>query len=149
MSWSYDNPGANNKDWVRFKVGDTDTADQLTSNEEIRATLGIEGNRNKTAVIIARAIAAKFSRSVDKQVGPLRISASQKAKAYIEFVLRPLEAEMGGNVAAYAGGISKADIRDAELDTDREAGAFKVGKFDIPGAEGDFDDDPLLSESFS
>ena len=82
MSWSYANPSVSTRDWVRWMVGDTDSTDELLQDEEIDAAVSDEGNKYRAAATCARAIASKFSRQADKKVGPLSISASQKAERY-------------------------------------------------------------------
>jgi len=83
MTWSYNTSLATDKDKVRFYIGDTDTNDQLLQDEEINFLLAEMSNVLLAAAHAAKAIAAKFSRQADKAVGDLRISLSQKARAYM------------------------------------------------------------------
>lgn len=84
MSWTYSgDPATNDKDKVRFLIGDTDQTDQLLQDEEITYLLSETPNVLLVASRAAKAIAAKFSRQADKAVGDLRISLSQKAQAYM------------------------------------------------------------------
>lgn len=82
MTWSYNSSLASDKDKVRLLTGDTDTTDQLLQDEEINYLLTETGNVLLAAGRAARAIAAKFARQADKEVGDLRVSLSQKAEAY-------------------------------------------------------------------
>lgn len=62
MAWTYDpakiEVGLN---WVRLRIGDTDTNDQQLSDEEITSLLAV-GDRVSAAVAAARAISAKYAR---------------------------------------------------------------------------------------
>lgn len=128
MSWSYV-PGASARDYVRFLIGDTDSSNELLQNEEIDTALSNEGNKYAAAAVCADALAGKFSDEADKKVGPLSISASQKADKYQKLADR-LRAQIGRKVAAWAGGISESEMRDAEKDTDRVDTSFKRGQND-------------------
>lgn len=63
MAFSY-NPGALEVDlnWVRFKIGDTDSTDELLSDEEITSLISLAGSRELAAVKAARAISARYTR---------------------------------------------------------------------------------------
>lgn len=128
MSWDYA-PGSRDLDWVRFTIGDTDSTDELLQNEEIDAALTNEGNKYSAAAVCADALAAKFSRQADKTVGPLQIRASQKAERYAKLA-KDLRNQLGRRVGAWAGGISEAEMREAEKDTDRVDTSFKRGMND-------------------
>jgi hypothetical protein len=81
MTWSYSgDPAASEKDAVRFLIGDTDTNDQLLSNEEILYTISLTGDVYEAAHDSAYAIASKFSRMASsKSVGDMSISFSNRA----------------------------------------------------------------------
>jgi hypothetical protein len=87
VTWSYSgNPASSDTDAVRFLVGDTDTTDQLISNEEINYTLSVYNEPAFAAIAAARSIAAKFARQSDqsRSVGDLSLSESfsQKSQQY-------------------------------------------------------------------
>ena len=82
MTWTYTDPATSTRDELRFMVGDTDTDDQLLSDEEIAYLLVAWINVPVAASKAASAIAARFSRLADKSVGELRISLSQKVASY-------------------------------------------------------------------
>jgi hypothetical protein len=142
MSWSYRDPSANDKDWVRWRVGDTDYTDQLQSDEEIIDVLSIEGNKYMAAAQTAEAISGQLSREADKTVGPLRIATSQRADGYAKLAKR-IRSEIAGRVAPYAGGISVADMDAVEADTDRVPADFAVGMDDTPGTATAAEDERL------
>jgi len=129
MAFTYTDPGTSSRDWIRWRVGDTDSTDPLQTDAEIAAALATYGSKFKAASAVARAIAAKFSRKADIGMDQLSISHSQKAKAYLA-----LAGEIEAGVAQDAGcvgaiGISVAD-RDTERDDeDRPGPAFSSGMF--------------------
>lgn len=87
--WTYSgNPASSAKDEVRFLVGDTDTNDQLVSDEEIAFVLGVHADSASinyaAAAVVAEGIAAKFARKMDKSVGSLSVQAKQQRDHYVE-----------------------------------------------------------------
>lgn len=139
MTWTYSgNPSSSAGDAIRFLIGDTDTTDQLLSNEEI-AWVNSESSASSTstsglyeaAYRCCVAIASKLSRLADKQIGDLHVSLSQKAKGYLtqaqEF--KALAQTTNYVPIPYAGGIS---ISDKEIDQDNSdifRGWFASGQF--------------------
>ena len=93
MTWTYSGtPNTSDRDAVRFMVGDTDTADQLITDEEIAYLLAEEGTPGLAAARAAEAIAAKFARKSDysKSVGDLSLSESwsQRAATFLALAAR-------------------------------------------------------------
>ena len=125
MAWSYTGkPDTSEKDQVRFLIGDTDKCDPLIGDEEIDYLLTLEGSVFKAAVMACETIAAKFSRLADEKVGDTSVSLSQKADAYLKLAGK-LRKRSERIVFPYAGGISKADKENQELDEDRNPEVFK------------------------
>lgn len=134
MAWSYDgDPSASNKDAVRWLVGDTDPARKLVSDEEVAYALGDVSNVHAAAALVADAIAAQFSRDSDRQVGDLKISASQKSKQYRQ-TARMLRRKASLAVSPFVGGTSVSDKNSRRDDSDRPQEAFFVGQWDNPRA---------------
>lgn len=123
MTWSYSgDPSSSNQDAVRFAIGDTDSTDQLMTDEEIAYLL--TGSTVTAASIAAcEALAAKFARQVDRSVGNLSLSSSQRAKQFTELAAT-LRRRTGYLARPYAGGISVADKETRDLDTDRVKPVF-------------------------
>jgi hypothetical protein len=137
MTWSYSgDPSASNKDEVRYLTGDTDTTDQLVTDEEINYAISSEANNILAAARTAQAIASKFSRKADKSVGDLNITYSQQTKAYqdLEKKLREMAVKQG-SATAYCGGISISDKQTVETDTDRTSPIFERGEFNNQGSD--------------
>jgi hypothetical protein len=132
MSWSYETPDYSNKDAVRFLVGDTNPDQKLLENEEINWLLAQNTSVYVAASEAAKAIAALYGREVDKQVGDLRISASQRQKQYLDLA-KQLRSRAAQSVSPYAGGISRSDKQSVVANTDRVPPAFERGMFDNPG----------------
>lgn len=140
MTWIYaGDPSANDRDEVRFLVGDTDTTDQLVTDEEIAYAVAEEGNNLLAAAKVAKAIMAKFARLVDKSVGDLKLSYSQRLTAYKELVDQLTDRGMVSTGAPFAGGISITDKNNREDETDRVKPTIVRGihEFDVS------EEDPL------
>lgn len=135
MTFTYSgNPGASDRDAVRFLIGDTDANDPILQDEEIDYLLADTGSVNGAALSAARSIWAKFARLVDKAVGDLRISYSQRASHYQQLI-RQLEQRAAIRKAVpFAGGISKASKDSIRQDSDRVPPRFSRDQFRFPGS---------------
>lgn len=125
MTWSYStDPGSTPKDSVRFLIGDTKSTAQELSDEEILWLLSKEGTPEQAAARAAEILASKYASLVDKTVGALSISASQRFDHFTSLSSRLRATTTALLSAPYAGGISVADKDVAESDTDRVAPSF-------------------------
>ena len=97
MAWSYSgNPGASDLDLVRFLIQDTDTADQLFSNEELNYLIGAYEDAYSAAIAAVGTLIAKGSRVAEesKTVGDLSLSIKSGALVtQWEALSRSLKAE--------------------------------------------------------
>lgn len=84
MTWTYTgDPSVSDRDRIRFLIGDTDTNDQLVSDEEIAWSLTQGGSIYQTAHDLCTVIAAKFARlATSKSVGDLSLSYADRAETY-------------------------------------------------------------------
>lgn len=140
MSWSYSgDPSSSDSDQVRFIIGDTNTDDQLVSDEEIAWSL-TQGSIYNAAAICARSIAASFSRFADKSVDDLKISYSQKSAQYSKLADNLESKDAHKSLGVYAGGISVADKQSNEENTDRVSPSFTRGITDNPSLNNQDDD---------
>jgi len=139
MTWTYSgDPSASARDSIRFLIGDTDTTDQLLSNEEI-AWVNTEASGTPTATNAiydaayrcCLAIASSFTRFSDKSLGDLSVSWSQRAGAYREQALRmkALAARSGMVPVPYAGGITISDKDIDQSNSDLSRQWFVAGQF--------------------
>jgi len=140
MAWTYGgDPSANARDAIRFLIGDTDTTDQLLSDEEIAwVNSEASGTATGTTALYDAAyrccltIASKLAREADKQIGDLSVSMSQRAKAYREQAasLKALSGREGGVPIPYAGGITISDKEIDEENSDIFRSWFSSGQFE-------------------
>ena len=134
MTWTYDSsdPGATSRDWIRLRIGDTDTNDQLLADEEIAAWVSSFGSKQLAAAVCCDSIAAKYARRVDSTHGKVKISWSQLADRYMQLAeeLREEAATDLSGVGPWAGSISIADKDTQVEDTDRVAPMFGRDQFD-------------------
>jgi hypothetical protein len=97
MAWSYSgNPGSSDLDLIRFLIQDTDTNDQLLSNEEITYLDNTYGDPYSAAIAAVGALIAKASRtqSESKSVADLSISIQSGARLdQWQALLKHLQAE--------------------------------------------------------
>lgn len=142
MSWSYDPTNLDNAttsgrlNTVRLLVGDTDTNDQQSQDEEI--IFGLTENSNNiylAAAWIARTISSKYSRQVTTQLdGALSANYSDLAKQY-QSLADQLEYQgktNGASVGILAGGITKSGIEAVRANTNRIEGSFRRDRFKNP-----------------
>ena len=136
MTWTFTlaNVGSSARSWIRTRVGDTSSGNQLIQDEEIDAFIGSESNQWAAAVLTAESIAGSFARQTDKRVGKLQIGKGGASEHYYALADR-LRNEMGHRAGVYAGGVSVADMQADDADTDRVDPAFSVGQFDNPGTD--------------
>lgn len=133
MTWTYSgNPSASDRDAVRFHVGDTDTTDQLVTDEEIAYALTQQPSIELAAALICDAIAAKFTREADRRVGDVSLSASQQAEAY-RTKARDLRTSGYSLALPSFGGRSISEKETLDSDSDAVQPSFRVGQDDHPG----------------
>lgn len=141
MTWTYTNsPSTSERDEVRFLVGDTDSSDQLVSDEEIAYALAQEGNARAAAALVAESIASIFGRKADKSVGDLKISYRGQSEHYMS-IAKKLRSASTKFASPYAGGISDSDKNTVEDDSDRLRPSFERGLHDHKGVAYEDGDD--------
>ncbi len=134
MAWTYSTSLATDKDKVRFEIGDTDTTEQLLSDEEITALLASEGSVAAAAAKAAEGLAAKFSRLADRTVGNFSLSMSQRSKMYWDLA-KKLGAKAGIWGVPTAGGWKLSDDEALNADEDRKRLTLRSGIHDMPKGE--------------
>lgn len=130
-AWTFTStaPFATDRDYVRLRIGDTSSGDQLLQDEHITGAISEWVNRDLAAAACAEMVGAYYARKVDKTAGKLSISMSQASEHYFGLAKR-LRMEVALGAKPYAGGISVSDKESEESDSDRVAPAFSVGIFD-------------------
>ncbi len=127
MTWTYSgDPRDSEVDAIRFLIGDVNTNDQLINDEEILYLISTEPTTLQRAIVAANTILLSFAMLIDKSVGDLKISASQRHKNYMAVIVM-LEDRAGASAGLpFAGGISVTDKTAREGKSDRVKPAFKV-----------------------
>lgn len=135
MAWTYSGDPANSdRDAVRFLVQDTDTNDQLVTDEEIDWLLSQTSGVYSAATEAAKAIAASFARLADTDIESVSVKYSQKQKQYLQLSARlEIKATSGAGLAAPdVNGVSISDMVAVQQDQDRPKDRFYRGQFDNP-----------------
>lgn len=141
MSWSYNTALSDTKDQVRLLIGDTTSTDQQLQDEEINFYLSTEANVYMAAAACATALATKYVRKADKQVGDLKISWKGTAQSYTDMA-KSLRNKGRTHQVPSAGGISVSDSEAAENNTGLRHNAIRRGMHDyvapspLPNTEG-------------
>lgn len=138
MAFTYGGDPANSdRESVRFLIGDIIESDQQFNDAEIDFLLTQEPNIYRAAAQGARALAAKFARKADKEMGDLKIRWSQLQRSYLNLAKELEERSISGVGTIFVGGIDKSDKEAEDARTDRIEPYFVREQFDNPGAESD------------
>jgi hypothetical protein len=97
MTWSYSgNPGASDLDEVRFLIQDTDTNEQLLSNEEINYLIAAYVDPYLAAIGAVGILIAQASREVEESKTVADLSLTRKVGARLsqwEALMKSLKSE--------------------------------------------------------
>lgn len=142
MTWTFTSTDVSgtSRDQIRTYIGDTDSSDQLLSDEQIALALTDGGEVRTAASIAADFVAAKFARKADKSIGDLSISYAQMAKHYADLASR-LRASASREVLPYFGGISETAKDTRESDTDRVKPGITITMMDNPELDSEDEDE--------
>jgi hypothetical protein len=111
-------PKNSDRDKVRLLVGDTDSDNQLVSDETIDWALTREGNFFQASALVADIIAAEQARNPDKTIRDLSVSFSQRIENYRQLAEEYRErGAQAGSWKALTESLSK-DAKDAFDDDD-------------------------------
>lgn len=135
-------PSVSDKDAVRYWINDTDASSFALTDPEINYALTQYGNPLLAAAACARSLAAKYAKLVDKTLGPLRLSYSQRSKAYLDLAATLQSQGEQSGVSIYAGGTSLSDMAAVDANSDRNPQPFSRKQFDIPNAANPVTTDP-------
>lgn len=132
--FTYSNdPNDSDRDYVRFRLGDTDSTDVILFDEEIDGAIAIAGTKEGGAYLAAKAIIAKWTRVPDSKMGKLDIKFSQRVTG-LQGMLEELEAEakQGGGLGVPWMAAHSISRRNAIVDNDdRLEPAFSLGMDEI------------------
>ena len=130
MSWTYSQSQLDEpRNQVRLKLGDTDSSDQQLQDEEIDQFLAETDSVEGATLAAARALAARYSRSVDKWVGDLKILGSQRSRHYLALV-KALSGKASIHAVPSAGGVFQAEKEDMEQNNALVQPFFRRGQHD-------------------
>ncbi len=148
MSFTYSgDPSETDLDYVRFRLGDTDKSEVLLTDEEITGAIGIGSTKEGGAFFAAKALLAKWARTVDTKMGKLELKLSQRVAA-LSGMLTELEeeAKQGGGLGTPWIAAHSIGRRNAIVDnSDRLEPAFALGmnEFHRQSADGELVDEEL------
>ena len=134
MSWSYSDSLGTDRDKTRFRIGDTDTDEQLLSNELLDALLVSRGSPALAAIDAVEGILAKFARDIDRSALGMGGARSQKTQFYRD-LLKELRAEAArGDTSIFFGGGSISQKDSNREDSDAPLTPFRIDQFKNNGA---------------
>lgn len=116
MTWSYDTALSTDKDKVRLLIGDTDTNNQLLSDEEISYFL-TDSTVNRAALTACESLSAKFAKYTDESMSGDSKSYSQLHDHYASLA-EIIKKKMLLNITPYFGGVYVSDIDSIESNSD-------------------------------
>ena len=133
MSWSYSDGLSTDRDRLRFRIGDTDTNEQLCSNELLDALLAARGDPILAAIDAVEGVLAQFARDVDRSALGLGGARSQKSQFYRD-LLKELRAQAArGSTGVFFGGASAASKDSILEDSDKPTTPFRLNQFNNDG----------------
>lgn len=120
MTWTYGgDPSGNARDRVRFLVGDTDSTDQLLSDEEIAWLLSESPNHYIASANACDQIAAQFTRQISRRSQDENPETIDKMRSFQRLARQLRNQAARRSAVPFAGGISIAQKETEEDDTDR------------------------------
>lgn len=134
MTWTYSgDPGDSALDEIRFLIQDTDTNDQLLSNEEITYLYTAYGDAYSAAVAAVGVLIAKASKVAEesKTVGDLSLSVKSGARlAQWQALMTSLQAERFRRYPAAPVVNANVLLPTVERNEEDEGSDFVVGQMD-------------------
>lgn len=143
MSWTYSgDPSASDLDEVRFYLQDTDTTDQLLSDEEIQFVIDAwyenVGSNLWAASVCAENIAAKFTREVNVSADGVSVDVSSLQQKYNDLATS-LRDQHKSRYGAAGGPMAGGTLFDDYFDSTIKPLSFGKGMHDnIRGGMQDF-----------
>ena len=83
ITWTYNASVSTDRDKIRLLIGDTDTTDQLLSDEEIDFVITQQPNVYYAAAQCCETVAGKFSRDVSTTLEGMSIAKRQRFENYL------------------------------------------------------------------
>ena len=137
MAWTYaGDPAANNRDSVRFELGDVNIKRPLVSDEEIAHAITQEGSNLKAAARCAEHLAAKFAREDIVRTSTFGTEKSEISKQF-RMIASRLRRRSARAASLLMPSLVKTDKEAMEDDTTLTKPAFKRGMQKHPDADTD------------
>lgn len=118
MAWTYNLDLLEDKDQVRFLIGDTNESGALVQDEEIAFALRTEGSVYAAGALIAESLSAQYAQQTDRSIGDLKLRFSDRSGRYASLAAQ-LRKRLLLNVRFHTAGaesISSKDIDPADTD---------------------------------
>jgi hypothetical protein len=139
MAWTYSrNPGASNKDAVRFYVQDVFEKTPYLQDEEIEFAIAEEAGEEpdsrgllSSAALCCELLADRFAMQPDTLIGSLQITTSKAAQIFGERADK-LRARAQGAGLPFVGGQTHSEKRTRRMEPDRVQPLFRRGQFREP-----------------
>ena len=124
MTWTYSSTSlSTDLAKVRLKIGDTNTNNQLLSDEEIQVSLDEYSDTKLASIGCIRAILAKLARDIDRSNLGMSAQRSQQIQHYKD-LLAELSSESGLYAEPFFGGGSLDEKDSLESDSDYTGNVF-------------------------
>lgn len=133
MTATYDSSLATDTDKIRLMLNDRDVTAAKFSDEEIAATRLLHKNNQQAAAALAETLAAEYAGKPDISIDGASWNYKGLAEQYraLARALRKQVSELPGGIGApVVTGISIADMKANDANTDRPADPFGAGRFD-------------------
>ena len=135
MSWSFNESLTTSRDKVRLKIGDTDTNDQILSNETIDALLTEHSDDVMLATIsCVRAIIAKYARNLNRSAVGMSADLTVFVAHYQELLSDLIKQNRGNSGGRYKSAFSDSRKETIESDDDFVRPFASIGRDDYPGS---------------
>ena len=123
------NPAASTIEKIRWEINDKDSTNPKFQDSEIQYAYDQEHSVYAAAARLCEQLSTKYADQVDRSLGPLRVSLSQKVDFYNNRA-KELRKHGAKYATPYVGGISIAKDDLFEADTDLNQPIFDKGMHD-------------------
>ena len=147
MSWSFNESLTTDRDKVRLRIGDTNTDDQILSNETVDALLTEHSDDVMLATIsCVRAIIAKYSRNLNRGAIGMTADMSIFVTQYQELLSDLIKQNRGNSGVRYKSAFNESRKDTIESDAEYIPPFASVGMTDYPGSGQNSPGDPDSDE---
>lgn len=130
-TWTYASPATDEKDAVRFLIGDTDSRRQLISDEEILWAISDAGNRYSAAATCCRLLGSEAATAGSVTVGDMSEGGGRDAAGWMSLAAEydRKAVTIGAPPTPHLGGESLTRRDTVARETDRRPPIFAPGQF--------------------